>query len=67
MIKIHLSKILGERRITQSDLSEMTHIRPGTINAYYHEYIKRINVDDLDKLCKALDCKLSDLIEYIPD
>jgi putative transcriptional regulator len=67
MIKIHLSKILGEKRITQKKLSELTGIRPGTINAYYHEYIQRINVTDLDKICKALNCKLYELIEYIPN
>ncbi len=67
MIKIYLSRILGEKRITQKKLSKLTDIRPGTINAYYHEYIQRINVADLNKICKALNCKLSDLIEYMPD
>lgn len=67
MIKIYLSKLLGEKRITQSALTKATGIRPGTINLLYHEYAKRLNVEDLNKICSYLDCKLSDLIEYIPD
>jgi putative transcriptional regulator len=67
MIRIYLSKILGEKRITQTALSKGTGIRPGTINLMYHEYIKRVNVEDLNKLCAFLGCTLSDLIEYIPD
>ena len=38
MIKIHLSKILGIKRITQAELSRRTGIRPATISAYYHEF-----------------------------
>ena len=67
MLKIHLSKMLGEKRINQSDFSKMTGIRSGTINAYYHEYAKRFNAKDIDKMCEVLQCNIQDLIEYIPD
>jgi putative transcriptional regulator len=58
---------LGECRWTQKDLAKKTGIRANTINLYYHELIERINIDHLDKICKALNCNLSDLIDYIPD
>lgn len=67
MIRIYLSRVLGDKRITQTALSKGTGIRPGTINLMYHEYAKRINLSDLNKICAFLECKLSDLIEYIPD
>jgi len=66
MIKIHLSRLLGERKWTQADLARKTGIRPSTINEMYHEIIERINIDHLNKICEVLDCTLSDLIEYIP-
>lgn len=53
--------------MTQSELAKRTGIRPTTISEYYHELIERINVDHLDKMCEILDCKLSDLIDYIPN
>jgi putative transcriptional regulator len=66
MIKIHLSRLLGERRWTQADLARRTGIRPGTINELYHEIIERVNLDHLDLICEALDCQVSDMLEYIP-
>lgn len=67
MIKIYLSDILGKKKMKQADLRRLTGIRSETMSAYYYEYVKRINVADLNKICKALNCKLSDLMEYIPD
>ncbi len=32
MVIIHLSKLLGDRRLTQADLARKTGIRPNTIN-----------------------------------
>lgn len=66
MIKIHLSTILGERKWTQADLARRTGIRPSTIGDYYHELVERVNLDHLDKICEALGCKVSDILEYIP-
>ena len=67
MIKIHLSKLLGERRITQAELASKTNIRPATINEMYHELIERINLEHLSSICKVLDIEVEDLLEYIPD
>lgn len=66
MIRILLSKLLGERRWTQADLARKTGIRPSTINEYYHEIAERINLEHLDLICEALECDLSDLIERVP-
>lgn len=67
MIKIHLSKILGELRMTQSELAKKTGIRPATINEIYHELIERINLEHLSKICEVLDCEVYELLEYISD
>ena len=63
MIKINLSKLLGERRMTQSELATITKIRPSTISEIYNEVCSRIRIDHLEKICIALDCSISDLIE----
>lgn len=62
MIRIQLSKILGEKRLTQADIARMTGIRAGTINDLYHEIASRINLEHLDLLCEALDCDVADLL-----
>ena len=67
MIKIHLSKLLGERRMSQKRLSELTDIRRATINEMYHELVERVNLDYLSKICQVLNIKIEDLLEYVPD
>jgi putative transcriptional regulator len=67
MIRIHLSRILGEKRWTQADLARKTGIRPNTISEIYNELIERINIDHLDIICEVLDCDVSDILEYVPN
>ncbi len=67
MIRIMLSTRLGERRMTQSELARATGIRSQTINEMYHDFSDRVNLDDLDLICEALDCTLSDLLIYEPN
>ncbi len=67
MIRIKLSRVLGERRWTQADLARATGVRPTTINDYYHEIAERINLEHFDLFCEALGCDLSELIVYVPN
>lgn len=67
MIRIYLSRLLGERRMTQADLSRKTGIRAATINEIYNEFSERINLEHLDKICEVLGCELSELIQRVPD
>lgn len=66
MIKIHLSRIFGEKRWTQAQLARKTGIRPNTISELYNELNDRINIEHLDILCNVLECQVSDLLEYEP-
>ena len=66
MIKIRLSRLLGERRWTQADLHRKTGIRKATINEIYHEMCERISLEHLDLICDALECDISDILERIP-
>lgn len=67
MIKNHLSRLLGEKRWTQAQLARETGIRPSTICAYYNEFAERISLEHLDRICEALDCRVEDVLEYIPN
>lgn len=67
MIKFLLSRKLGELRWTQADLARKTGIRPNTINDLYHGFCERINVEHLNLICEALDCDISEILEYVPD
>lgn len=67
MIRILLSKKLGELRWTQADLARKTGIRANTINDLYHEIADRVNLEHLDKICEALGCELDEIIVRIPN
>ena len=33
----------------------------------YHELVERVNLDYLSRICKVLECKVEDILEYLPD
>lgn len=67
MVKIHLSKLLGEKRMTQNQLSQLTGIRPNTISDWYNEVTVSLKLEHIDKICEVLGCSINDLIEVIPN
>ncbi len=67
MIKNYLSRLLGEKRMTQKQLSDLTGIRPATINDMYHEMAVYYSMENIDKICEVLECDIKDLFEYIPN
>ena len=67
MIKILLSRKLGELRWTRADLARKTGIRPTTINEMYHEITERVSLEHLDRICDALDCDLDEIIKRVPN
>ncbi len=62
MVKCHLSKLLGEKRLKISDVARDTGINRGTITRLYHETAVRVEFDVLDKLCAYLECDIGELL-----
>lgn len=67
MIKIHLSRLLEEKQMSQAELARQTGIRPSTICSIYNEVAERLNINHIDSICRCLGCDINDLIEYVPD
>ena len=67
MVKLTIDKILTEMKITRYELSKRTGIRYQIIDNYYKNSVKRYDSYILDKICVALNCGISDLIEYKQD
>lgn len=67
MIKVNLSRIMGEQKLKISDIARMTGLHRNGITKLYYEDTDGVKFDTLNKLCRALNCKIDDIIEYIPD
>lgn len=63
MIKIHLSRIMGEQKLKISDVASMTGLHRNGITKLYNEETNGIKFETLEKLCTALNCDISDLLE----
>jgi len=63
MIKCHLSRMMGERKLKVSDVARATGIHRNMITLLYFERAKRIDLDVVEKLCRFLGCGVGDLLE----
>jgi putative transcriptional regulator len=58
---------MGAKRIKQRELARLTGLSVVTVGQIYNDKWKQIGRDTLSKLCLALNCSVSDLLEYSPD
>ena len=62
-----LSAVLGAKRITPKKLADTTGISKTTINSLYNDKVTMVSYNVLNKICKTLDCQVSDILTYVPD
>lgn len=67
MVKVHLSRLMGERKLRIVDVARDTGINRGTITRLYHETAVRIDFDVLEKLCTYMECSAADMVEVLPN
>lgn len=67
MIKIKLSEQLGKKRMSRREPALLIGARPNTIGDMYNDDVKRLDIATLNKICMALNCDISDLLEFIRD
>lgn len=63
-IVIKLDDYLKEHKISRSSLSRNGELRYDTILSYCKGEVTRLDTDTLAKMCTALECKISDIIEF---
>jgi putative transcriptional regulator len=63
----HLSKLLGERRMSVKDLERGAGVNYNTLYEWYAGRTKRFDASVLDRLCAFLGVSVGDILEYRPD
>lgn len=63
MIKIRLKLLLKNAGVSQAELAKATGIRPSTICDLYNQNANFIKFENIDKICRFLNCRIEELFE----
>ncbi|MFR5932733.1 MAG: helix-turn-helix domain-containing protein [Oscillospiraceae bacterium] len=67
MIRVNLDVIMAKRHMSSGELSERLGITPANLSILKNNKGKAVRFSTLDALCKILDCRVEDILEYIPE
>lgn len=71
MIRCHLSRLMGERKLKVIDVARETKLNRSTVSSLYYEKATRVELDAVEKLCRFFGCQIGDLFmitdDEIPD
>jgi len=65
MVKCHLSRILGERKLKVSEVARDTEINRNTLHRLYNETATRVDLEVIEQLCRYLQIGVGDLFEVV--
>lgn len=65
MIRCHLGRLMGERKVRIADVARSTGLHRNTLTLLYRETAERVEMDALEKLCRYFGCGVADLLEYV--
>jgi putative transcriptional regulator len=63
MIRCHLSRMMGERKMKIADVARESGLHRNMITLLYYETASRVELDTIERLCRLFDCMVGDLLE----
>lgn len=66
-IKIKLDKVLEKTGISKNKVCHKAELERTQLNNYCKNITTRFDADVLARICYALDCKIEDILEYVPE
>ena len=64
MIKCHLSRLMGERKLKIVDVARETGLHRNTVTLLYNETAARVDLEAMDKLCTYFGVTVGELFEH---
>ena len=67
MVRLILDQYLDKNHITRYELAKRTNIRYHIIDKYYKNKVVRYDSYILARICEALECEVSELLETVTE
>ena len=64
MIVVNLDMMMAKRKMSLGELSEKVGITLANLSILKNNKAKAVRFSTLDAICKALDCRVEDILEY---
>lgn len=65
-IRIKLADLMKEQKVSISKLAFRSEMQRTQLKSYMREDIARVDLAVLSRLCYALQCDITEILEYIP-
>lgn len=63
MIRCHLARMMGERKMRIADVVRATGLSRATITLLYKETAQKVDLDAIEKLCSLFGCGIGEFFE----
>lgn len=67
MIRCHLARLMGERKMRIADVARETGLSRATITLLYKETAQKVDLEAIEKLCMLFECQIGELFEHTPN
>ncbi len=67
MIVVNLDVMMAKRKMSLNELSDKVGITLANLSILKNNKAKAIRFSTLDAICKALECRVEDIIEFVED
>ncbi|HEU4460881.1 MAG TPA: helix-turn-helix transcriptional regulator [Methylibium sp.] len=67
MIKCHVSRLMGERRVRVADVARDTGLHRNLVGLLWQGEVRRIEIDALNSLCAYFGVPVGEIFEYVAD
>lgn len=65
-IRVKIDELLKERKISRTQLTYLAFIQRGQLKKLMEGEAARVDFDVLARICNALNCRIEDILEYVP-
>ena len=67
MIQVNLDVMMAKRKMSLNTLSDKMDITLSNLSILKNNKCKAIRFSTLNELCRVLECRVEDILEYVPE